>query len=100
VYEIEWSQEAQTDLRRVPAFLRAALRAEAQRLRYQALFETRNRKPLKLPILELPDAQWQSRVGDYRILYCVVAMRTVLILRVIMKGTETTIDALKRSNER
>jgi hypothetical protein len=61
------------------------------------LFETRNRRPLKLPIPELPDAQWQSRVGEYRIFYCVVGMETALILRVILKGTETTLEALRRS---
>jgi mRNA-degrading endonuclease RelE of RelBE toxin-antitoxin system len=97
VYEIDWSEEARADMRAVPAFARAALRSEARHLRYQALFVTRNRKPLRVPIAGLPEAQWQSRVGEYRILYCVIDMRTVLILRVILKGADTTAEALSRS---
>jgi hypothetical protein len=97
VYEIEWSEEARADMHDVPPFVRGALRAEILRLRFQALFETKNRRPLKHPIAELPDAQWQSRVDAYRILYRVIGTERVRVLRVILKGSLTTADALKRS---
>ena len=84
-------------MRHVPPFVRGALRAEIRNLSFQALMETKNRQPLKQPLADLPEAQWQSRFREYRILYRVLEVRIVRILRVILKGTDTTAEALKRS---
>jgi hypothetical protein len=70
-------------------------------LAHQAEVETRNRKPLRHPI-ELPDATWEVRVrsrhrlihGIRRVAEDQTERRTVVILRAIIKGTETTERAL------
>jgi len=60
---------------------------------------TRNRKPLRKPIAQLPAASWDVRVGDYRILYAVKKDRVVRVLRVIFKG-RLTIDEAAGGNRR
>jgi len=54
-------------------------------------------KALREPLDDLRQAEWNVRVGDYRVLYCVVEGPTVQVLRVILKGTSTLEDALARS---
>jgi mRNA-degrading endonuclease RelE of RelBE toxin-antitoxin system len=102
-YTVEFSGEAQADLRAMSAFRRLpVVRARAE-LEHQAELETQQRKPLTRPIGDLPDATWEARVGDYRAFYCVrsetTAQRTVTVLRVILKGTSTTQWALNRAKK-
>ena len=62
---------------------------------HQAEVKTRNRKPLAAPLDEMPIASWEVRAGAWRILYEVKKRgRIVRILRVILKGRQTTKDAL------
>jgi mRNA-degrading endonuclease RelE of RelBE toxin-antitoxin system len=96
MYTVEWSEEAKSDLRRIPAFVRGPVTAAIEQLRSQAASETRNRRRLKEPLEDLPSATWQIRVGDYRGLYRISDGRTVQILRVILKGTDTTWVAVAR----
>jgi hypothetical protein len=46
---------------------------------------------------QLPAARWNLRAGDLRVLYAIVDGPAVQILRVILKGSSTTEDALARS---
>ena len=68
-------------------------------LRTQAEMQTRNRKPLVEPIELLPDATWEVRVGDHRVFYRIAGGQTVDILRVILKGTSTTAEAVGRGRK-
>lgn len=76
----------------------------ADDLAYQAEVETRNRKPLRRPLDDLPAATWELRVRSrYRLLYGIYRViedekeqRIVEILRAIIKKTDTTDDALRR----
>ena len=70
-----------------------------ERLRFQAESETRHRRPLREPIDQLPGATWEVRAGDYRGLYWIEEGRTVRILRVILKGRQTTAAAVMRSKK-
>jgi len=97
VYEIRWSKEAEADFKALPLFVRGPVVSAIDELRHQATIETRNRKPLREPLDDLSQAEWNVRVGDYRVLYCVVEGPTVQVLRVILKGTSTLEDALARS---
>src|SRR5262249_42934735 len=99
MYAIEWSEEAKSDLRRIPAFARRPITAAIEQLRFQAASETRNRRPLKQPLEDLPRATWQFRVGDYRGLYRISNGRTVQILQVILKGTKTTGEAVAKGKK-
>jgi mRNA-degrading endonuclease RelE of RelBE toxin-antitoxin system len=65
-------------------------------LAHQAETETRNRKRLAKKLGALTEAEWNLRIGDLRALYRIVDGRIVRILRVIIKGTATTGDALTR----
>ena len=96
MYAIEWSVEARSDLRRIPAFARGPVTAAVEELRSQAANETRNRRRLKEPLEDLPAATWQIRVGDYRGFYRISDGHTVQILRVILKGADTTREAMAR----
>jgi len=95
-YEIRWTEEAKTDLRLAPVFQRRPILAAVDLLRHQASVETRNRKPLAEPLEGLPAGTWEIRVGEYRVVYWTEAGRTVHVLRVILKGSSTTADALAR----
>lgn len=97
MYEIEWSEEAQSDLAALSVFQRPRVAAAVERLRYEAEIEARNRKPLQRMLDQLPAAEWNLRVGDLRVLYRIVAGPAVQILRVILKGTITTDEALART---
>jgi mRNA-degrading endonuclease RelE of RelBE toxin-antitoxin system len=97
VYEIQWSDEAEADLVTLSVFQRPRVVAAVERLRYEAEVETRNRKPLERILDQLPAARWNLRVGDLRVFYRIVGGPAVQILRVILKGTSTTDEALARS---
>jgi mRNA-degrading endonuclease RelE of RelBE toxin-antitoxin system len=98
-YELQWSEEAKADMRRIPAFRRRPVFAAVEQLRGQAEVETRNRKPLAEPIEDLPDATWEVRVGEYRCLYRIDGGQTARVLRVIFKGTSTIAEAVARGRK-
>ena len=101
-YEVEWTAEAWTEVNLLRVFERRAVMRAVDELAHQAEVESRNRKPLRHPIAELPDATWEVRVrSNHRVLYAIRRMaegeterRTVVILRAIIKGTDTTERAL------
>jgi len=95
-YNVQWSDEARADFRLVPVFRRGPVFAAIGQLRFQAEMQTRNRKPLVGPIADLPDATWEVRAGNYRAFYSIGEGRTVKVLRVILKRTSTTADAVSR----
>ncbi len=95
-YRLRWSEEAVADLRTIPPHVRPKIVEAAERLRHQARVQTRNRKPLSEPVEELPAGTWQVRVDAYRSFYRIEAEATVTILRVILKGRDTTAEALVR----
>jgi len=98
VYEIEWSEPARADLKALPAFWRRRVGATIAQLAHQAEVETKNRKRLRKRLPDLIEAEWNLRTGDLRVLYEVLEGRIVHILRVILKGTTTTVDALRRAS--
>lgn len=103
-YAVQFSREAQADLRSIKPFNRASIIATLAELEYQAEVETHQRKPLAAPLDALPSATWEARVGDYRAPYCIerheTESRTVIVLRVILKGTSSTREALSRAKPR
>jgi len=96
VYEIEWSDEAETDRQSLSVFARRRVAGAVADLTHQAEIETRNRKRLRRRLGALTEAEWNLRIGDLRVLYRIVDGRIVRILRVIFKGIGTTDDALRR----
>lgn len=99
-YEIEWSEEAKSDLEQVPVFRLGGIVKAVEELAHHALIETRNRKPLAQPLEDLAEATWEVRVGEYRVFYSVPDEQTVRILRAILKGARTTADAVARGRGR
>jgi hypothetical protein len=61
------------------------------------MIETRNRKRLEEPIDQIPGASWEVRVAEHRIFYAISPGQTVRILRVILKGTQTTDQAVSKT---
>ena len=98
VYEIKWSEEAEADFEALSLFQRPRIAMAVERLRHEAEVETRNRKPLERLLYQLPAARWNLRIGDFRVFYRVIEGPAVQILRVILKGTSTTEEALARSD--
>jgi len=100
-YEIAWDEEAKAELAAVRPFQRRiVVEAVERQLRHQPDVETRNRKPLREPLGELPEATWELRVrGDYRVFYWLVDSQTVTVLRVILKGTAALSDAVGRGEK-
>jgi mRNA-degrading endonuclease RelE of RelBE toxin-antitoxin system len=98
-YEIQVSQAAHADFALIPLYHRKEILEARERLRHEPAVETRKRKRLSKPIEGLPFPTWEARVGDYRILYW-IAERTVHILRVILKGSRTTEEAIRRGTKR
>jgi hypothetical protein len=84
-------------------FERRPVMRAADELAYQAEVETRNRKPLRRPLADLPDATWEVRIrskhrllyGIYRVIDDENEQKTVEILRAIIKEAETTENALR-----
>jgi hypothetical protein len=99
-YDLVWDHEATAELGALRPFQRKIVVAAVERhLRYEPDVETRNRKPLREPLPELPDASWELRVqGEHRVLYRIGGVGTVRVLRVILKGTATLADAVTRGN--
>ena len=85
-------------------FERRPVLQAADKLAHQAETESENRKPLREPLQDLPDATWEVRIqAKHRLLYCVYRVdesenqqKTVEILRAIIKERETTAEALRR----
>ena len=79
-----------TDLRELPVFDRARVQASvASSLEGEPDRPTRHRRPLKSGVGWCPEATWQLRVGEYRVLYR-IQNSSVEILRVRFKGRRTT----------
>jgi hypothetical protein len=103
-YKVEWLAEAWAEVMALKVFVRRPVMRAADELAFQAEVETRNRKPLRQPIADLPDATWEVRIlSKYRLLYGIyragegeMQQRTVEILRAIIKKTETTDSFLRR----
>ena len=88
-YDLDFSPQFDTDLSRLDAFVYPRIRAAVLLLRDQAEIPTRNRRPLRATVWWCPEATWQARVGDFRILYR-VEEHAVYLLRVRLKGSRTT----------
>jgi hypothetical protein len=102
MYVVELSAEAQADMRAIRAFHRPGVYRALADLSHQAEVETRHRKPLLEPLEDLPQATWEIRAGDYRAFYVIRSgeEQTVRVLRVILKGTATTLEALNKARMR
>ena len=88
-YELRYSVEFDADLDAIPAYEGPIIRAAVLLLRHQAEQPARNRRPLLKQISWCPDATWQLRVREYRVLYS-VRDGTVSLLRVTLKARSTT----------
>jgi plasmid stabilization system protein ParE len=101
VYELVWGERAEAELAALRPFLRRIVLAAAEsQLRYQPDVETRNRKPLREPLPEVPDAAWELRIrGAHRLLYRIADASTVRVLRVILKGPDTLAEAVGDDHE-
>jgi mRNA-degrading endonuclease RelE of RelBE toxin-antitoxin system len=95
-YNVTWSEQAQEERGRLRSFARPLIEKAVGLLEHQAEIETLRRKRLSrrdgLPE-GYPDPTWQLRVGDHRVLYS-VELRTVRVLRVILKGRKTLGESL------
>jgi mRNA-degrading endonuclease RelE of RelBE toxin-antitoxin system len=85
-YALEWDPAAQQEFDELRPFDARPILKAIRALRYEAEHETRNRRPLRRPLRSVPDASWELRVGDHRVLYAVQKHRIVRVLRVIFKG--------------
>ena len=83
-FEIEFSEDAERHIRALIARDRAIiLDAVEQQLTHEPMVATRHRKLLRTN----PLADWELRVGDYRVFYNVESDRgVVLVLAVGAKG--------------
>jgi len=103
-YKVEWAPEAWAEVHALKVFERRPIMRAADELAYEAEVETRNRKPLRRPIDDLPAATWELRIrSKHRLLYGIYRVfedereqRIVEILRAIIKETESTEDSLRR----
>ena len=95
MYELVWDEAAKAELAGFSAFLRRIIvDAVENQLRHEPDVETRNRKPLREPLPEVPEAAWELRIREHRALYRIPNAGTVRILRVILKGAGTLTAAL------
>jgi mRNA-degrading endonuclease RelE of RelBE toxin-antitoxin system len=88
-YELRYAKAFDADLDEVAAYDAPIIRAAVLLLRHQAEVPTRNRRPLARQIWWCPEASWQLRVRDYRVLY-EVRGSLVTLLRVTFKGRKTS----------
>lgn len=88
-YRIEISASAADELACLRAFDQRPIVQAIRRLADQAEVATKNRKPLREPLHQLPDATWEIRVGNHRVFYEIREEGTVRILRVIIKSGTT-----------
>ena len=96
-YVVELDPTADDELDRLKPFEARSILEAIRQLRYEAEIATRNRKPLRSVIVSVPEASWELRVGDYRVLYAVRNRRLVRLLRVIFKGRLTMNEAVDGS---
>jgi mRNA-degrading endonuclease RelE of RelBE toxin-antitoxin system len=100
MYELVWDPQAGEELRALSAFRRRIVLAAVERqLRHEPNVETSQRKPLCEPLQLLPAASWELRVGEFRVFYAIEEGQTVTILAIILKGTETTGEAVRRGRK-
>src|ERR1041385_3209714 len=99
MYQIVWSDEALDEFEQLHVRHQRTIRVALEELRHApSAAPTRHRKPLLEPIDELGGWAWELQVDPFRLFFSVdEAVRTVTVLRVILKGRWTTIEALKRS---
>jgi len=99
VHEIVWSDEALRDFERLHVRHQRAIAVGVEALRYRPTAPpTLHRKPLEEPLDELGASAWELRLGEFRLFFSVdEETRTVTVLRVILKGRWTTLEALRRS---
>jgi hypothetical protein len=95
-YIIQWDPRAEAELEAIHVFDSRPIVQAVRELAHQAETETRNRKPLLHPIEDVPQASWEVRVVEHRVLYEVKEGQTVRILRVILKGRQTTGEAVSK----
>jgi mRNA-degrading endonuclease RelE of RelBE toxin-antitoxin system len=99
-YDLNWDEAAKAELAELGSFERKIVVDSVERqLRHQPDVETRNRKPLREPLDELPDASWELRVREYRVLYWITDRRRVTVLRVILKGGATLNEVVGRGRQ-
>ena len=96
-YTLEWDPTAEEELDQLRSFDARSILKGIRELRYEAEVTTRNRKPLREPIAGVPDASWELRVADHRVLYQVRKHQIVRLLRVIFKGRLTIDEAASGS---
>jgi Txe/YoeB family toxin of Txe-Axe toxin-antitoxin module len=104
LYKVEWATEALTEVQALRVFDRRAILQAAAELAHQAESETHNRKLLREPLEDLPEATWEVRVqARHRLLYAIYGVvegeneqKTVQILRAIIKDRETTAQAVRK----
>ena len=99
MYAIVWSDEAIDDFEGLHVRHQRVIRVGVEQLRYQAgAPPTDHRKPLENLVDELGPGAWELKLGEFRVFFSVEEeTRTVTVLRVILKGRWTTIEALRRS---
>jgi mRNA-degrading endonuclease RelE of RelBE toxin-antitoxin system len=103
MYEVIWSEQAERDLESLHIRHQRRIRDLVNEvLPHQSTSpETLNRKMLREPLDDLPEAEWELKSEDYRIFYFVDEdEQETYILRVIFKGNWTMSDALVRSRKR
>ena len=83
------SEHASDELEQLRPFDRRPIVQAIRTLSHQAETPTRNRKPLRERLDELPAATWELRVGRHRVLYEIRDRGTVRVLRVIIKAGTT-----------
>jgi mRNA-degrading endonuclease RelE of RelBE toxin-antitoxin system len=88
-YRLLFSTEFDRDLDDVPAYDAVKVRSRVAILVQQGEVASRNRKRLAEPVSWCPEANWQLRVGHYRILYR-AERGVVRVLRLTFKGRKTT----------
>jgi mRNA-degrading endonuclease RelE of RelBE toxin-antitoxin system len=91
-HEIEFTEEAEMELRALRSFDQAAiLDAIEDSLRFEPTRVSRHRKPVvPTELLEEFGITWELRVGDYRVFYDVVPTALVVIIRIVRKGRQNT----------
>jgi Cytotoxic translational repressor of toxin-antitoxin stability system len=92
-YSLQWEPKAEREFDDLRPFDARPILKAIRELRYQAEDETRNRRRLRRSIDSVPEASWELRVGDHRVLYAVQKRRIVRVLRVIFKGRLQMDDA-------
>jgi mRNA-degrading endonuclease RelE of RelBE toxin-antitoxin system len=88
-YVLLYARAFDRDLDGIPAYDAVIVRTRVAVLAQQPEVEARNRRRLGAPVAWCPEATWQLRVGDYRVLYR-VDRALVRVLRLTFKGRKTT----------